>query len=89
MVALGVALHYHTMNQQHVNYAHNCCLISTTDIGGTAASQAWGDLRCLYEPLSPLILDGPCMLLVYWGGTVATTGFAQIEWLEYPTSYFK
>jgi len=62
--------------------------VKIADIGGSAASQAWGDLRCLYEPLSPLILDGPCMLLIYWGGTVATTGFAQVEWLEFPSTYF-
>ena len=54
----------------------------------TTDSAMWGELRCLYEPLSPLILDGPCMLLVYWGGTVATTGFAQVEWLEFPSTYF-
>jgi len=46
------------------------------------------ELKLLYEPLTPLILDGPCMLLVYWGGTGATWGFAQVEWLEFPSTYF-
>ena len=60
--------------------------VKIADIGGTAASQAWGELQCLYEPQTAMILDGPCMLLVYWGGTVATTGYAQLEWLEYLTA---
>ena len=54
---------------------------------GTPIS-AFQELKLLYEPLSPMILDGPCMLLVYWGGTVATSGFAQVEWLEFPSTYF-
>ena len=61
--------------------------VQVADIGGSAASQAWGELRCLYEPQSPMIFDGPCQLVIYWGGTVATTGFAQVEWIEYPTNY--
>jgi len=62
--------------------------VKVANLYSTNDTSLWADLRCLYEPLSPLILDGPCMLLVYWGGTVATTGFAQIEWLEFPSSYF-
>jgi len=62
--------------------------VLVADIGGTAASQAWGKLDLLYEPLSPPFITGPAMLAGFWGGTVATTGFAQIEWLEFPTSYF-
>lgn len=58
------------------------------DVQGSATNANWGELRCLYEPSVPIIADGPCMLLIYFGGTVATTGFAQIEWLEFPTSYF-
>jgi len=56
--------------------------VNIADLGGTPASQAWGKLECLYEPVSPPILTGPCCIYIYWGGTVATTGFAQIEWIE-------
>lgn len=61
--------------------------VKVGDVQGTAANALWGDLSLLYEPKSPPILNGPCALYVYWGGTVATTGFAQIEWLEYPENY--
>ena len=53
-----------------------------TDAEDPPLNANFEELKLLYEPLSPMILDGPCMLLVYWGGTVATTGFAQIEWIE-------
>ena len=56
--------------------------VRVADIGGTAASQAWGELSLLYEPITPPILVGPCAIYIYWGGTVATTGFAQVEWIE-------
>ena len=49
---------------------------------GTAANAFWEDLSLLYEPITPPILVGPCTLLVYWGGTVATSGYAQVEWIE-------
>jgi hypothetical protein len=52
------------------------------DVQGTAANALWGELSLLYEPQTPPILTGPCAIYVYWGGTVATTGFAQIEWIE-------
>jgi len=61
---------------------------STGSDYGTPTNSNFEELKLLYEPLAPPILDGPCMLLVYWGGTVATSGFAQIEWLEFPSGYF-
>jgi len=43
----------------------------------------------LYEPVAPIIINGPAMLVGYWGGDTATTGgFAQVQWLEFPTSFF-
>ena len=56
--------------------------VKTGDVQGTAGNALWGDLSLLYEPESPPILSGPCAIYVYWGGTVATPGFAQIEWIE-------
>jgi hypothetical protein len=56
--------------------------VKVGDVQGTAANALWGDLTLLYEPLTPPILTGPCAIYIYWGGTVATTGFAQVEWIE-------
>jgi len=57
-------------------------IVKTADVQGTAANALWGDLTLLYEPMAPPILTGPCAIYVYWGGTVAVLGFAQIEWIE-------
>ena len=48
----------------------------------------WLDAHMHYEPQAPLIINGPAMLLLYFGGTKAVYGFATISWLEYPTAYF-
>jgi len=52
----------------------------------SAAGTFWSRLELLYEPDTPPVLVGPCALYIYWGGTVAVSGFAQIEWLEYKTA---
>lgn len=57
-------------------------MVKVADVQGTAANSLWGDLQLLYEPITPPILTGACALYIYWGGTVATTGFAQVEWIE-------
>ena len=59
------------------------------DVQGTAANAIYHKLDLLYEPVSPPILIGTSTLLIYWGGVVAMAGFAQIEWIEYPSSYFQ
>jgi hypothetical protein len=47
------------------------------------------DVSLLYEPKCPIILNGPAMLIGYWGGDTATVGgFAQVQWLEFPTTFF-
>lgn len=56
------------------------------DVQGTAANALWGALELLYEPLNPPLLIGPCCLYGYWGGTVATSGFANIDFLAFPSS---
>jgi hypothetical protein len=60
--------------------------VITADKQNTPVTALWGDLELLYEPEVGNLLVGPCALYVYWGGTVATSGFAQIEWLEFLTS---
>lgn len=60
--------------------------VKTGDMQGTPANALWGDLRLDYEPENPPIIVGPASLIVYFGGTVATSGFGQIEWLEFATA---
>lgn len=43
-----------------------------------------GILQLLYEPKVVPMLVGPAQLLVYWGGTQAMSGFAQVFWCELP-----
>lgn len=62
--------------------------VKVGDVQGTAATTMWTDLDLLYPLVgqhAPVIV-GPASLLVYWGGTVATTGFAQVEWAEFVTA---
>ena len=60
--------------------------VETMDLLGTPAN-GWGHiLDLVYEPNCPPVLVGPCCLVVYFGGTVAVSGFAQIEWLEFLTA---
>ncbi len=58
------------------------------DFQGTPANGMWTDLQLVYPAADShaAVIVGPASLLVYWGGTVATTGFAQIEWAEFDTS---
>lgn len=62
--------------------------VSLADVQGTAATVVVREFTLDY-PLpgqhAPIIV-GPASLWVYWGGTVATSGFAQIEWAEFDTS---
>ncbi len=52
------------------------------DVQGTPATAVWTKHELLYEPKYPPVIVGPAMLILYWGGTVATSGFAQIDWIE-------
>lgn len=62
--------------------------VRTADVQGTAATVVVSDFSLEYPlPGQPApIIVGPAALYVYWGGTVATSGFAQIEWAEFDTS---
>ncbi len=57
------------------------------ELAGTPANALWGKLDLLYEPLYVTPIKGPGTLLVYRGGTVATTGFTQVYWIEFPSSF--
>lgn len=52
----------------------------------TDVSVMWTDLTLRYEPIIPLFICGPATLLVYWGGTVATTGFACVDVLAFDST---
>lgn len=60
--------------------------VITGDMNGTPANALWGSLDLVYEPKVPPIIVGPAMVMVYWGGTVATSGFAQVQWTEIPST---
>jgi hypothetical protein len=65
-------------------------LIHAVKVGDvqSAVGTTWGDLEALYEPDVVPIIMGPATLVGFWGGTVATTGFAQVAWLELPSNAF-
>lgn len=56
------------------------------DVQGTPANALFGELKLLYEPLTPPLLVGPCAVYVYHGGTVATTGFINADFIVVPSS---
>lgn len=63
--------------------------VETFDIFSTGVGTHIKRLDLLYHPNFPPFLVGPCTLLGYWGGTVATLGgFAQVSWVEGRTQDF-
>lgn len=56
------------------------------DVQGTPANALWGSLMEEYEPDQAPVIVGPATLLVYWGGTVATSGFCSASWAEFATA---
>lgn len=58
------------------------------DVQGAVANALWGKLDLLYEPKTPPIIVGPAALYVLWGGTVATSGFAQLQFIEFDSAAF-
>jgi len=59
--------------------------VITGDVQGTPANALWTPLKLDYEPRVLAELVGPCAVYLYWGGTVAVTGFAQVSWVERPS----
>jgi len=62
-------------------------LLTAAVKGSSAGNDVWGELYGLYEPESAPIIKGNAQLLVYFGGTVATSGFISAQWLEFPSSF--
>lgn len=57
-----------------------------TDVQGSATTVNLMELPLLYEPNNPPFLVGPCAVYGYWGGSIAATGFAQLEFIAIPTT---
>ncbi len=51
------------------------------DVQGTAANGLWSPLELLYEPRRPPLIIGPAAIYGYWGGTVAMSGFANLDFI--------
>ena len=60
--------------------------VALGDFQGTPANAMWTQLMCNYEPLRPPFVVGPAGFNIYWGGTVAVSGFAAAEFLAIPSS---
>lgn len=58
------------------------------DASGTEANFIWNQFDVLYEPKRLMVINGGASLYVYFGGTVATTGFVSVQWLEFPETAF-
>jgi hypothetical protein len=58
----------------------------TADMNGTPANAMWNRPELVYEPKNPPYIVGPASMFIHWGGTVAVSGFAQIFWLELPST---
>ena len=56
------------------------------DFAGVPANTFWGNLKLLYEPKIPPYIVGPATLVVYWGGTVAMSGYAQAQFVAFPST---
>jgi hypothetical protein len=53
----------------------------------SAVDQHYEDLDLLYEPKHPPIFVGPAAVYLYWGGTVAVNGYAQLQVVSFPASW--
>jgi len=60
-----------------------------TDVQGTAATVNLYQFRLDYEPKNPPIIIGPAMVVGYWGGSIAATGYAQLNFLAFASSLVK
>ena len=61
-------------------------VVQLGDFQGTPANAMWNQLSLVYEPLWPPFIVGPACVYGYWGGTVAVTGFANLDFLAIATT---
>lgn len=59
---------------------------------GSKTEAWWQGFAMHYEPKTLAIINGPAMLIGYFGGTAGGTaaakGFVTCQWIELPSSYF-
>lgn len=60
--------------------------VKVADVQGTAANALTTKLGVDYDTDAVPVVVGPAMIIVYWGGTVATTGFASLAYASYNTA---
>ena len=60
--------------------------VMVADMNGTPANALVIKNELVYEPLVSPMIVGPAAVYVYWGGTVAAPGFAQLAFLELPST---
>lgn len=60
--------------------------VKVADVQGTAANAKFDELQLVYEPANPPFIVGPAAVYLYWGGTVATSGFAQCNFLAFSSA---
>ena len=63
--------------------------IMVADMNGTPANALITRHDVLYEPKEKDFIVGPASLFIYWGGTVAVSGFMQMDWLELPSTHLQ
>ena len=57
--------------------------VSQTTNFGDATGISHRSVELKYQPLIPPWLEGPCTVVGYWGGTIATVGgYAILHWVE-------
>jgi len=60
--------------------------VMVADLQGVAANMLKSELFLVYEPLVPPLIVGPAMIVLYWGGTIAMTAFAECSFLAFPSN---
>lgn len=69
-----------------IELAHS---VYIADGDGTEADFKWSRIELVYEPKNPPIINGPALLIIYFGGSVTAHGYLSTSWLEFPESAFK
>ena len=54
-----------------------------TEDSQTAVGIVQSKLDLVYDPRYPPFVVGPACMYLYWGGTVALTGFAQVQFVAF------
>ncbi len=62
-------------------------VVTVADIvGAGGTTTTWGNLQLEYEPKRPPYIVGPAIFIIYWGGTVDVSAYAQVQFVAFPSS---